>query len=73
MGSFPPNPLGLRDMHGNVWEWVADCSDNTAYSDRGPHPKVSPVVDSLGCGWRVLRGGSFNNEPRHHAHTGTRR
>ncbi len=52
-GSFTPNPFGLYDMHGNVWEW---CSDFF-----GPYPKV-PAVDPKGPSGgrhRVLRGGSF--------------
>ena len=49
-----PNPYGLYDMHGNVWEWVQD-----SYAKRFPGGR-DPLVTS-GTPYRVLRGGSWVN------------
>ncbi len=59
VGSFTPNAWGLFDMHGNVWEWVEDCW-NPGYR-RAPSDGSAWVA--TGCTRRVLRGGSWNNDP----------
>lgn len=61
VGSYPPNPWGLRDMNGNVWEWVEDVynnghggrpSDGQARTS-GPDPED-----------HVIRGGSWDDRDR---------
>ncbi len=61
VGQFPPNRFGLRDMAGNAAEWVADCWSENYRSA----PRDGSAYAPAGCRERVLRGGSFNNDPRY--------
>jgi len=55
VGHFRPNPFGLYDMHGNVWEWCQDGYDKDFYRFSAKRDPVGPdAVD-----YRVIRGGCF--------------
>jgi len=60
VGSFAPNPYGLRDVAGNLWEWSWD-----AYAAYPSAPQTDPHGPDIGYAAggvamaRVLRGGAW--------------
>jgi formylglycine-generating enzyme required for sulfatase activity len=59
VGSFPANAFGLHDMLGNVWEWTADCWNES----HAGAPADGSARLSGDCSRRVRRGGSWYYGP----------
>jgi formylglycine-generating enzyme required for sulfatase activity len=52
VGSYKPNPFGLYDLHGNVWEWCEDWHGEYPFAVTDPK---GPATGNR----RVMRGGCF--------------
>ena len=63
--SYSPNAFGLYDMHGNVWEWVQDCWNNSdlqiPHKGNYIHATNDGSANFQGdCSLRIIRGGAWN-------------
>jgi formylglycine-generating enzyme required for sulfatase activity len=56
-----PNAFGLYDMHGNVWEYVADWWHRMYYKESPLNDPAGPdTQDELNRLRRIIRGSSFD-------------
>jgi formylglycine-generating enzyme required for sulfatase activity len=59
VGLLKPNPAGLHDMHGNVWEWCLD-----AWAGALPGGRVTNSIAAPTGTLRVAHGGSWLYDAR---------
>jgi sulfatase modifying factor 1 len=60
VGSFPPNPFGLYDVYGNVWQFTGDCY----HKDSNDIPVDGSAWTQGGdCRYRIARGISYDDVP----------
>jgi sulfatase modifying factor 1 len=60
VGSYPANPWGIHDMHGNVWEWCRDYYHSQLLGGTDPDRyQLQGMRNRDGTYSRVRRGGAW--------------
>lgn len=58
VGTFSPNALGVHEMSGNIWEWVADVYASDSYEKHG---RFNPLFTGTGPSL-LVRGGAWSHD-----------
>ena len=67
VGTFPPNPWGLFDMHGNVWEYCKDAYRENLGRQSRTNPLVTEPSTTVVC-----KGGSWRSRSGSECRSGRR-
>jgi formylglycine-generating enzyme required for sulfatase activity len=59
VGCFAPNPDGLHDMVGNVWEWTIDLYRDNHAAESTLAARESALPARSGAQRRTIKGGSY--------------
>ena len=73
VGSKKPNPFGLHDIHGNVWEWTVDGYSENGFAKLGDGVKTmeEAIQWPTKADSRVVRGGGWQ-DPADRCRSGSR-
>jgi formylglycine-generating enzyme required for sulfatase activity len=61
--AFEPNPWGLYNVHGNIWDWTDDCRFESNADNPGDGTARTKPLDGSDCNHRIVRGGSWRGSP----------
>ena len=65
INSFKPNPFGIYNIHGNVWEWCLDVYNKNYYTMNQSKNGDFPCNEADDKKLRVLRGGGWSSEAKY--------